>query len=81
MDVFNGLRPWEIVVLSGLFAVTAFTVVSVFAMAVAYWATREPASGRVPVAEREMVPAGAARTEARRAEAGTDVHSPMATAG
>ena len=52
-----GLSPGEIIVLSGLIAMTVLTVVSAFSFAVAYFVTREP---RVATAAAPRVAAPAA---------------------
>ena len=76
MSLLPEMQHVEVIVLSGIIAVTVFTVVTAVVSSVVYLATRERAPNPRPVAVQDHVPAMAHPVEAKAA-----ARSPLATAG
>jgi hypothetical protein len=70
------LQPGEVFVLSGLLAVSMFTVASIFGMSLAHILTREPTHAGQAVIAHRAASANVAPVQER-----TGLRSPMATAG
>ena len=76
MNLLPDIQHVEVIVLSGIIAVTALTVVTAVVSTVVYLATRERAAHPVPAVTRNRIPAEAAQVEAK-----SSVRSSLAAAG
>ncbi|MCE9562847.1 MAG: hypothetical protein K8U57_12450 [Planctomycetes bacterium] len=76
MNLLPEMQHVEVILLSGIIAVTVFTVVTAFVSTAVYLATRERAHNPEPVVSQNRVPENASQVEAKAA-----VRSPLATAG